>query len=139
MTLLKKAICLPLFLCVITTGCERAQLLEPEMLAPTLTDIQTNIFDTNCALSGCHAGARPQLDLNLSTGQSFSNIVNVPSIEEEDLLRIDPGDPEASYLFKKIRGDSDIVGAQMPLGRAALSDAQINLIRDWILDGAQNN
>ena len=128
-----------LVLGLLSAGCERASIVAPEQLAPTLTDIQATIFDTNCAVSGCHAGASPQLGQDLSAGQSFSNIVGVQSVERSNLARIEPGDPENSYLFKKLRGDADIVGAQMPLGRAALSQEQIDLVRDWILDGALDN
>lgn len=120
-------------------GCERAELVEPDQLEPTLTDIQATIFDLNCALSGCHAGANPQLGQDLSDGQAFANIVNVQSVERPDLMRVRPGDPENSYLLKKIRGDADIVGARMPLGRSPLSQEQINLVRDWIMEGALDN
>ena len=59
-------------------------------------DVQP-IFTGNCALSGCHAGATPVQGQNLSSGQAFSNIVNVQS-NESSLLRVAPGDPDASYL-----------------------------------------
>lgn len=121
------------------SGCERASLVDSDELQPTLTDIQANIFDTSCALSGCHGNASPQLGQDLSAGQSFTNIVNVPSVEQPALLRINPGDPEGSYLFRKIRGDANIAGARMPLGRSPLTDEQIELIENWILDGALDN
>lgn len=126
-----------IILCV-CAGCERAELLEVSNEA-TLSNIQATIFDTNCALSGCHAGSDAQLDQNLSAGQSFSNIVNVRSVERSDLFRVEPGNPDDSYLFMKIIGDPDIVGARMPLGRAALSDQQIEIVREWIANGAEDN
>ena len=124
---------------IVLVGCERAGPLEETGEAEaTLTTIQSRIFDTNCALSGCHAGSSPQLGLSLEDGQSFSNIVNVQS-DETNLLRVNPGNPEQSYLLRKVRGDADIVGARMPLGRADLSDENIELIRQWIEDGAEDN
>lgn len=119
-------------------SCERVDPLEPELL-PTLTNVQENIFSINCALSGCHAGASPQLGQNLSEGQAFSNIVNVPSIEMPSLFRVDPFDPDMSYLFLKITGAAGIVGGQMPLGRTPLSAEEIETIRQWIENGALNN
>ncbi|HMB93151.1 MAG TPA: hypothetical protein VKP65_20030 [Rhodothermales bacterium] len=109
---------------------------EPE---PTLTSIQETIFDTNCALSGCHAGANAQQGMDLSAGQSFDSIVGVASRERPGLLRVNPGSPDDSYLVHKIQGNSDIVGQRMPLGGSPLSSDQINLIRTWITNGAQND
>ena len=99
------------------------------------------ILTANCALSGCHAGASPAQGMNLSLGQAFANIVNVPS-NESGLLRVKPSEPDSSYLVHKIQGTQSTVGGsggRMPLGRAALSQAQIDIIRQWIADGAQNN
>ena len=122
------------------TGCERASLVEADSSsAATLGNIQSRIFDTNCALSGCHAGANPQLGMSLEDGLAFGSIVNVQSQEVSGMMRVNPGNPEQSYLLKKVRGDADIVAAQMPLGRSALSDEDVELIRQWIADGALDN
>lgn len=99
------------------------------------------ILTANCALSGCHAGASPAQGMNLSLGQAFANIVSVPS-NESGLLRVKPSEPDSSYLVHKIQGTQGTVGGsggRMPLGRAALSQAQIDIIRQWIADGAPNN
>ena len=42
---------------------------------------------------------------------------------------ISPGDPESSVLWKKIASDA------MPMGGDPLTDAEKNLIRDWITNG----
>lgn len=99
------------------------------------------ILTASCAVSGCHAGASPAQGMNLSSGQAYANIVNVPSIESS-LMRVKPCEPDSSYLVHKIQGTQGTVGGsggQMPLGRAALSQAQIDVIRQWITDGAPNN
>ncbi len=77
--------------------------------------------------------------MSLEGGSTRNNTVNVSSIGRSDLLRIAPGDPDASYLVKKVQGDSDISGGRMPLGRTALSADEIDAIRQWILDGAPDN
>ena len=133
-------------LCVmLLVGCEHDDpvgpgpgMPDPDPM-PTLSSIQENIFDTSCALSGCHAGANPQQGMNLSAGEAFGNIVGVPSQERPGLLRVVPGNPDDSYLVHKIEGRSDIVGQRMPLGGSPLSSDQINLIRTWIANGAENN
>ena len=136
---------LPLLCVMLLVGCEHADPVGPGPgmpdpdPTPTLTSIQENIFDTSCALSGCHAGANPPQGMNLSAGEAFGNIVGVPSQERPSLLRVDPGSPDDSYLVHKIQGNSDIVGQRMPLGGSPLSSDQINLIRTWIANGAENN
>ncbi len=133
-----KILLLSLATVLLTSNCEHVGPLEVGSEA-TLSNIQASIFTLNCALSGCHAGSSPQQGMNLSEGQAFDNIVGIRSRERPDLFRIDPGNPDNSYLVKKIMGDPDIVGARMPLGRAPLSPDQINLIREWVANGAQND
>lgn len=105
-------------------------------IQPTLSSIQTNVFSTSCAVSGCHAGPNPQQSLNLSAGQARENLVNVQSRERPELFRVEPGAPDNSYLIHKIEGRSSIVGQQMPLGQEPLSPNEINAIRTWIEEGA---
>ncbi len=123
---------------LLTTSCEHVDPLEVGSEA-TLSNIQATIFTPNCAVSGCHAGANPQQGQDLSDGETFANIVGVRSREKPDLFRIDPGNPDNSYLIQKVMGDPDIVGARMPLGRAPLTPDQIALLREWVTDGAPNN
>ncbi|MGD8418782.1 MAG: hypothetical protein PVH91_17090, partial [Pseudomonadales bacterium] len=104
--------------------------------APTFGQVQ-QVFTNNCAFSGCHAGASPQQGMDLSEGQAYANIVNVPSQEMPSLDRIEPGDPDNSYLVRKIEGTGLL--ERMPAGSPPLSDATIQLIRDWVSAGAPNN
>jgi hypothetical protein len=121
---------------------------EPSACAPVpagtvsfCADIQP-IFTNNCAFSGCHAGASPQLGQNLSPGQAYTSIVDVPSVEAPTLDRVEPANPDSSYLVHKIQGTFASVGGsgdRMPLGQGALPAADIDLIRAWIAAGAPNN
>ena len=127
-------------LLMIAVGCEHAPPLAADGgNEATLTNIQQTIFTTSCAVSGCHAGPRPQQLMDLSAGQAFANLVGVPSRERPTLDRVVPGVPDASYLVWKIEGRPEITGARMPLGRPPLSAAQIALIRQWIAEGALDN
>ena len=106
-------------------------------LQPTLQSIQTNIFGPICAQAGCHVGASAQQGLMLdSIANSFQDLVGIASTEAPSLLRVNPGNPDNSYLVHKIEGRSTIVGAQMPLNQPALSGPQIEAIRTWIQNGA---
>jgi hypothetical protein len=61
--------------------------------------------------------------------------VNAPSTEVPSLLRVDPGNPDNSYLIQKLEGTA-AVGARMPLGGSPLPQETIAVIRQWILEGA---
>jgi CHRD domain len=97
------------------------------------------IFTANCS---CHSGRFASAGMNLAAGQAIANIVNVPSGEARGVDRIEPGDPQKSYLLHKLLGTQRTVGgsgSRMPLGGKPLSDDQINKIRQWITQGAKNN
>jgi len=107
-------------------------------------DIQP-LFTARCAFSGCHAGANPAQGMDLSAGQAYANIVNVPANETAStsgLMRVRPSFPDSSYLVHKIQGTQQSVGGsggQMPLTNCCLSQSDIDRIRQWITDGALNN
>ncbi len=104
-------------------------------------DVQP-IFTASCALSNCHAGASPRQGMNLSAGLAYDNIVNVPSVDVPGLDRIEPGEPDSSYLVHKIQGTQGQVGGvgdRMPLINCCLSAEQIGTIRTWVEQGAPRN
>lgn len=119
-------------------SCEHAGPLEVGSDA-TLSNIQANIFTTSCAFSQCHGGDFPKQGLDLTAGRSYASLVGVQSQERPALDRIEPGEPDNSYLYLKITGDPSIAGDRMPFGAPALSSDKIDLIRQWIIEGAQNN
>jgi hypothetical protein len=110
-----------------------------ERTTVTFSQVQSQIFNQSCAFSGCHAGNAPAAGQNLSEGQAYANIVGIPSSERPALSRIEPFDPESSYMYLKVIGDPSIAGGQMPLGGPFLADATIAMLRDWIEAGAPNN
>ncbi len=106
----------------------------PVMIGPTLAQIQAVVFTPDCATSNCHAGGNPAGGLNLEDGNSHAMLVGVPSSGNMAVNRVEPGQPDNSYLVQRIDGT---VTPRMPLGGAALSTEEIDAIRQWILDGAQ--
>jgi len=94
-----------------------------------LTSIQQNIFQQSCVAAGCHSGAAPAGDLDL-TGDTASLLVGVPSTLCKGATRVVPGHPSDSLLYQKIAGVQSC-GAPMPLG-GQLSAAQRLCIEDWI-------
>lgn len=109
--------------------------------APTLSQGVQPIFTNQCAFVGCHGGTDPQQGMNLGPGVAYANVVNVPARQLPGMMRVRPFQPESSYLVHKIQGTHLNVGgsgSRMPLG-GTLSQQDIDLIRAWIVAGAQNN
>lgn len=99
------------------------------------------IFDARCTV--CHAPGR-SADLqgiphDLRAGSAYDDLVNQPSVQRGDLTLVVPGDPDSSLLFLVVSTESPPVGSPMPLGGPSLSENQIELIRQWIVQGAENN
>ena len=83
------------------------------------------ILVANC--NGCHYNATRVsggLQFNM-----FSQIIKGGSSGEIVL----PGKPDESLIIRKLKGTE---GARMPMGRAPLPDAQIQLVSTWIKEGA---
>jgi hypothetical protein len=96
-------------------------------------EIQNTILTPMC--TGCHVGANAPAGLRLDAGNSYALLVNVPSTQVPNLMRVNPGNPSASYLVHKIEGTA-AVGQRMPRNAPPLSQAQIDLVRSWIAAGA---
>ncbi|MDZ7644335.1 MAG: Ig-like domain-containing protein [Woeseiaceae bacterium] len=105
---------------------------------PLYSDIQAEVFTPSCAVAGCHAGAGAPQGLSLEAASSYGLLVNVASSEVPSLLRVQPGNPDDSYLVRKLEGNA-AAGARMPLGRPPLPQATIDVIRQWITEGATDD
>lgn len=84
------------------------------------TEIQP-IFNNNCV--ACHAGA---LVPDLRSGNAYAAITSGGFIVANDLA--------ASKLYQRLTGNGNL----MPPG-GALASTNINLVKNWILQGAKNN
>src|SRR5262245_44067402 len=109
----------------------------PVAFDPTFTNIQTNVFNSICIQ--CHVGAAAPQGLRLDSQNSYDALVNRLSSERQDLFLVQPGNPDNSYLIRKLEGGPAIAVAQMPLNLTPLSQETINAIRVWISQGAQRN
>ncbi|HKT73600.1 MAG TPA: Ig-like domain-containing protein [Steroidobacteraceae bacterium] len=103
-------------------------------LTATFESIQANVFTPIC--TKCHIGAGAPEGLQLDAEHSYSLLVGVPSAEQSSVLRVSPGNPDASYVIRKLEDAAGISGGQMPLGGPYLPQATIDVIRQWITDGA---
>jgi len=96
------------------------------------------ILNAGCVNRGCHPGGGAPFSLESSV--SYNNLVNIPATVgpcANRLLRVKPNSADSSALYLRVSGST--CGLQMPLSGNLLSTTDINLIRDWINQGAQNN
>jgi hypothetical protein len=85
------------------------------------------LFQSSCAVPDCHDAASHQEDIILD---SYANIINTGEIEAGDL--------DAGKIYEKIT-ESDPDDIMPPPPYNPLSQDEINLIADWINQGAWNN
>jgi len=108
----------------------------PTPVPATLEEIQATIFTPSCATATCHDAVSKVENLDLSAGAAYGQLVNVSATTDARLRRVDPGHPESSFLLTKVSGPPPGEGGLMPLTGTPLDSAQIQLIHDWILQGA---
>lgn len=92
-------------------------------------------------MSSCHGGSTG--GLNLQNGNSFSQLVNIASNNDgthtPPFRRVLPGKPDSSFLIIKLTNPNSQQGNLMPQVGGALSTEKINVIRQWISNGAPND
>jgi len=69
----------------------------------------------------------------------YAALVGVPSEDVPSMARVEPGQPDQSYLLLKLRDAHRAAGGtgdRMPPTGPALPDAQIQVIADWVAAGA---
>ena len=99
-------------------------------------DIYGPIIEPSC---GCHEDGAGGMVLGDDAATAFAAIVGVPSNDVPGMARIEPGDPENSYLFRKVEDthiDAGGEGNKMPPG-GQLDASEIDTIKLWIEGGAQ--
>jgi len=105
---------------------------EPIDTAYFTTEVQP-IFDQKCWV--CHP---PNAGLDLGEGMAYDDLVNVTSTGFAPMLRVVPGDLENSLLWHKVSFTGQY-GLNMPPAGEPLSTEELQVIRDWIEQGAQEN
>jgi hypothetical protein len=116
-------------------------------LSPSFNSIQQTIFNASdssgrLACVGCHTdqGRVPAGNLVLTEGRSYQQLVGRASTGKPGATLVILGDPDNSYLVKKLEGASDIAGLRMPRNNGPfLTEGQMRVIRRWIAEGAANN
>lgn len=110
--------------------------------APVLAELQEVVFVPACATSGCHDAAVAGGGLDMSTAQaSYDGMVNV-QVENRvaranGWVNVIPGDPDRSFLIRKLDGPGLGEGDPMPSAAKQLSAPYRDAIVEWIVQGAQ--
>jgi hypothetical protein len=103
----------------------------PEDVQPILTARCTNGF--------CHDASFPAQSLSLTEGNAHENLVMEDATQcgpGDTRLRVDPMNPDNSYILDKLQNLDLCTGESMPRGGPPLEDADIATIRLWIEQGA---
>ncbi|UCB54577.1 MAG: hypothetical protein JSW45_11630 [Thiotrichales bacterium] len=104
-------------------------------IVPTWYGVQANVMGQFCTL--CHTGDDPPEGLSWEQDQYDIVVTNQrTSAKVPSMALVQPGDPDASYMYWKITGNPGIEGVRMPAFGGPLDQELIDVVRQWILDGA---
>ncbi len=96
----------------------------------------------------CHGGTAGMFQM-LDPASTYAALVNAPAAgmtpgmtgmacQDAGLVRVVPGAPEESLLMMKLDGTHGCGDAMPPVG-GLLTEEERELVRDWIMQGAQDN
>lgn len=122
-----------------TSGTGGSTPLEPSGFSctgatPSLANDVVPITTMSCAKgSGCHVAAKSAPGMV----DQFVNRIAEQCLDSR--LMIEPGAPEKSYLIHKLTNHNICTGQTMPKDEPMLAAGDIQIIYDWICNGAPNN
>ena len=107
-----------------------------DLPVPSLAEVAAAVLVPACG--DCHI-SQTLSDLWLEPNAALRDRLLGASIQAAPMALVTPGDPETSYLWRKVQGThlpAGGLGEPMPLSRAALTEPQSDLLRRWIEGGA---
>lgn len=111
-------------------GCLADQDRTRGEVTPDWDFIQSTIFESSCAVSGCHTGSTPAGGLSLDANQ-YSTVVDNATNSASGLQYVNSGFPSQSYLYLAITNQAN--GDDMS---GFVSQGDVDLIKQWIEAGA---
>ena len=99
------------------------------------------LLPNGCTAGYCHGGGAGGLEMT-DEATSYANLVEVNATATVcgQSMRVVPGSLEASILWYRVRpaalDDVPACAAKMPLGSMGLTEAEGQLVNDWIVGGA---
>lgn len=100
------------------------------------------LFETGCATAMCHDAQMPVAGLDLSASAPSAAMIGRLSKQCTATPLVAAGAPEGSYLVHKLQGTGPCFQrGRMPKGDMvpAFTHEQVQLVRDWIANGALDN
>src|SRR3954471_12094880 len=106
------------------------------MLFPTNTDARCNF----CHSMPASEKSNGHLHMGMDKSVAHAALVGKTSSSAKCMGRtyVVPYQPEMSFVLQKLSG-SPPCGDRMPVGGSALSEAQLEMIRSWIANGAKDD
>ena len=149
-----EAVCASLASAALALGCSSSSSSPPN----SFTEVYAKVIQPTCSNDYCHFNGvtirYSALDMS-SKVIAYWNLVDQPLVGPSCALmgrRVVPFQPDASFMYQKVSKTMPPCGSQMPAeplelltkGSAVfsgnpLSQDQLQLIFNWIAEGAQNN
>jgi hypothetical protein len=94
----------------------------------------------SCTSGYCHGGGAGGLDM-MDEATAYASLVDVPAVTPVCglAMRVVPGAPDESITWLRARPaalDDEPCAPKMPQGSSGLSEADAQLVKDWIAGGA---
>lgn len=107
----------------------------------TFDRIVQQVFLPSCAFTACHDDQTNAAGLNLLADAAYAQLIDITpttlTAAGDGQLRVTPGDPALSFLYRKIVPDLEAGwGTAMPALGEPVSTDLLEIIELWILDGA---
>lgn len=126
-------------------ACENSSLDALPLAEPTLTNIRASVLVPSCSFSSCHGSGGAASGLSFDAPDLHAALLGHAVQAATDLPLIDPGNPEGSWLIRKLAEceptdvDGNVV-SHMPLNAPFLIDPRlVEMVRAWITAGAPND
>ena len=113
----------------------------------SMETVQSLVFDScSTGYGGCHTSAPFGANLDLTSGDAWTYLVHAPSSSSPGSWRVEPGDLDHSFLWRKLTNalaSDGSEGLPMPrylsVGREEwrpLQQPEMDAVRCWITNGA---
>ena len=127
----------PGLLAVVSAACTGVEVpIVPDGVQVSYSEHLEPLVIARCL--SCHTAEEPEARLVLEEGTGYGQMVGRTSTQVPELLIVAPGEPDASYLWRKLTHEAEI-GRGMPrtvVGSIRLPEGELELYRRWIDDGA---
>lgn len=107
--------------------------------AATFTDVYDRVLSIACSSGYCHGGGQGGWTFSADRGATYAELVGTASARCSGLKKVEPGQPERSALYLKLRGNfmGVCTGNTMPPTEERATAAQLEIVRSWIAAGAK--